>query len=194
MILTENAELADRIKMLALHGLSKDAWKRFADSGYQHYEVMAIGYNHNLTDLQAALGLAQLAHIEPFARQRALIWEFYNEAFSDLPCDLPPPPVPGTVHAHHLHTPLLRLEDMRVDRDTVLDAMTAENIGVGVHYLAVTQHRFYRDTYGWRSRHVPNAHFIGPRTVSFPLTAGLDDQDIADVRDAFRWILLHFAR
>jgi dTDP-4-amino-4,6-dideoxygalactose transaminase len=194
MILTENADLADRIKMLALHGLSKDAWKRFADSGYQHYEVVASGYKYNMTDLQAALGLAQLAQIERFARRRAEIWEIYNDAFADLPCDLPPPPAPGTVHARHLFTPLLRLEDLRVDRDAVLDALTAENIGAGVHYLAITQHRFYRDTYGWRPEHVPNAQFIGTRTLSLPLSAGLDEQDVADVRDAFRRILLHFAR
>jgi len=194
MILTEDAELADRIKMLALHGLSKEAWKRFADSGYEHYEVMASGYKYNMTDLQAALGLAQLAQIERFAVRRAEIWKHYDEAFAGLPCDLPPPPAPDTVHARHLYTPLLRLEDLRVDRDTVLDALTAENIGVGVHYLAITQHRYYRETYGWRPQHVPNAQFIGTRTLSLPLSAGLDARDVADVQEAFRRILLHFAR
>jgi dTDP-4-amino-4,6-dideoxygalactose transaminase len=193
MILTADEALADRIKILGLHGLSKDAWKRFADAGYQHYEVVSSGYKCNMTDLQAALGLAQLVQIEGFARRRSELWEIYNQAFADLPCHLPMPPAPDTVHAHHLYTPILRLEDLRVDRDAVLDAMTAENIGVGVHYLAITQHRYYRDTFGWRSEDVPNAEFISARTLSLPLSAGLDDQDAADVCHAFRRVLLHFA-
>ncbi len=194
MILTGDEALADRLKILALHGLSKDAWKRFADSGYQHYEVVACGYKYNMTDLQAALGLAQLEQIERFARRRAEIWDIYDTAFAGLPCDLPPPAPPGVVHARHLYTPLLRLEDLRVDRDAVLDALTAENIGAGVHYLAMTQHRYYRDTFGWRPEDIPNAEFIGSRTLSLPLSAGLDDQDVADVCQALRRILLHFRR
>jgi dTDP-4-amino-4,6-dideoxygalactose transaminase len=193
MVLTADEALADRIKILGLHGLSKDAWKRFADAGYQHYEVVSSGYKCNMTDLQAALGLAQLVQIEQFARRRTELWEIYNDAFADLPCHLPPAPSPGMVHAHHLYTPLLRLEHLRADRDAVLDAMTAENIGVGVHYQAITQHKYYRDTFGWRSEDVPNGEFIGARTLSLPLSAGLDDQDAADVCQAFRRILLHFA-
>lgn len=194
MILTADEALADRIKMLGLHGLSKDAWKRFADSGYQHYEVVACGYKYNMTDLQAALGLAQLAQIDRFARRRAEIWQIYDRAFADLPCHLPPPSPPGVVHGRHLYTPLLQLEHLRCGRDAVLDAMTAEGIGVGVHYLAITQHRYYRDTYGWQHEDAPNAEFIGGRTLSLPLSAGLNEQDVADVVHAFRRILLHYSR
>ncbi len=194
MVLTADEALADRIKILALHGMTKDAWKRFADSGYQHYEVVASGFKYNMTDIQAALGLAQLAQIAPFARRRAEIWRIYDQAFADLPCDLPPAIFFFDKEAHHIYTPLLRLEQLRVDRDAIIDAMTAENIGIGVHYLAITQHPFYRQAYGWRPEDVPNADFIGARTLSLPLSAGMDARDVTDVCAAFRRVLLHFRR
>jgi dTDP-4-amino-4,6-dideoxygalactose transaminase len=194
MILTGDEDLAGRLKVLALHGLSKDAWKRFADSGYQHYEVTAAGFKYNMTDIQAAIGLAQLPRIEGFARRRAEIWARYNDAFADLPCILPAAPEPYMVHGRHLYTPLLQLERLRVSRDEVLDALTAENIGAGVHFLAVHKHPYYRQTYGWAAGDFPNAEFISDRTLSLPLSGGLSDQDVQDVCTAFRRILLHYSK
>jgi dTDP-4-amino-4,6-dideoxygalactose transaminase len=193
MILTEDEALASRIKVLALHGLSKDAWRRFADSGYQHYAVTAAGFKYNMTDMQAALGIAQLRQVEHFSRRRAEIWAIYDRAFADLPCILPEPPRNHTTHARHLYTPLLQLERLRVGRDEILNALAAENIGVGVHYLAVHQHPFYRQAYGWAAGDYPNAEFIGDRTLSLPLSPGLDDADVEDVCGAFRRILLHYS-
>lgn len=194
MILTGKEELASRLKVLALHGLSKDAWKRFADSGYQHYEVTAAGFKYNMTDIQAAIGLAQLQRIDDFARRRSEIWARYNDAFADLPCIRPAEPEQYMVHGHHLYTPLLQLERLRVSRDEILDALTAENIGAGVHFLAVHRHPFYRETYGWKAGDFPNAEFISDRTLSLPLSGGLSDEDVGDVCEAFRRILLHYAK
>ncbi|MBV8652886.1 MAG: DegT/DnrJ/EryC1/StrS family aminotransferase [Alphaproteobacteria bacterium] len=193
MILTGDEELAARIKVLALHGLSKDAWKRFSDSGYQHYEVSAAGFKYNMTDIQAAIGLAQLRRIEDFAVRRNEIWAIYDRAFADLPCLLPPPPADGTLHARHLYTPLLQLERLRVGRDDILNALNAENIGAGVHYVAVHRHGFYERTYDWTAEQFPNADFVSERTLSLPLSPALDDQDVDDVVRAFRRILLHYA-
>jgi dTDP-4-amino-4,6-dideoxygalactose transaminase len=193
MILTEDEELAARIKVLALHGLSKDAWKRFSDSGYQHYEVTAAGFKYNMTDMQAAIGLAQLPRIENFAQRRAEIWAAYDRAFADLPCLLPEPPAPHLRHAWHLYTPLLQIERLRASRDDVLNALNAENIGSGVHYIAVHRHGFYEASYGWSARDFPNADFISERTLSLPLSPALTDQDVGDVITAFRRILLHYA-
>jgi dTDP-4-amino-4,6-dideoxygalactose transaminase len=193
MILTDDEVLAGRLKVLALHGLSKDAWKRFSDAGYQHYQVTDAGFKYNMTDLQAAIGLAQLSQVERFAERRAAIWGRYDAAFADLPCILPAPVAPDTVHARHLYTPLLELERLRIGRDDVLAALTAENIGVGVHYLAVHCHPFYRSTYGWRTGEYPNAEFVSDRTLSLPLSADLDDRDDDDVCDAFRRILLYYS-
>jgi dTDP-4-amino-4,6-dideoxygalactose transaminase len=194
MILTRDEPLASRIKVLALHGLSKDAWKRFSDSGYQHYEVTAPGFKYNMTDMQAAIGLAQLPRLPEFSRRRAQIWAAYDEAFADLPVILPAPPTNSMEHARHLYTPLLDLDRLRVGRDEVLTALTAENIGVGVHYLAVHRHPFYQQSYGWRVGDFPSAEFVGDRTLSLPLSGGLSDEDVADVCAAFRRILLHYAR
>jgi dTDP-4-amino-4,6-dideoxygalactose transaminase len=194
MILTKDESLAGQLKVLALHGLSKDAWKRFADSGYQHYEVTSAGFKYNMTDIQAAIGLAQLSRIDDFARRRAEIWARYDEAFADLPCILPPPPEKHMTHGRHLYTPLLKLEELRVSRDEVLDALTAENIGAGVHFIAVHRHEFYRRSYGWNLGEFPNAEFISDRTLSLPLSSGLGDQDVEDVCTAFRRILIHYSR
>jgi dTDP-4-amino-4,6-dideoxygalactose transaminase len=193
MILTGDEELAARIKVLALHGLSKDAWKRFSDSGYQHYAVTAAGFKYNMTDIQAALGLAQLHRLDDFALRRAEIWAIYDRAFADLPCLLPPPPADDTVHARHLYTPLLQLERLQVDRDAILNALNAENIGAGVHYVAVHRHGFYEQAYGWTADDFPNAEFISARTLSLPLSPALTDEDVEDVVTAFRRILLHYA-
>ena len=194
MLVTDDEALAARVRVLSLHGLSKDAWKRFGDDGYQHYGIVSSGFKYNMTDLQAALGLVQLAKLPAWAERRAAVWAAYDDAFAGLPCDLPPPPASGTVHARHLYTPLLRLEALSCTRDDVLDALTAEGIGVGVHYLAVPSYGYYRDTYGWLPDAFPNARDIGERTVSLPLSPGLDGADVMDVIRAFTRVLRHFAR
>jgi dTDP-4-amino-4,6-dideoxygalactose transaminase len=193
MVLTADDALANRIKVLALHGLSKDAWQRFADAGYLHYEVVAAGFKYNMTDLHAALGLAQLPRMQEFSERRSAIWAAYDRTFADLPC-LTPPSVPAhMVHAHHLYTLLLRPEALRISRDEVLDAMTAENIGVGVHYLAIPQHPFYRETLGCAEGEFANAGRIGAHTLSLPLSGALDDADVADVCEAVRRVLTYYA-
>ena len=192
MIVSADGALADRIRVMALHGLSKDAWRRFGDTGYQHYDVVECGFKYNMTDLQAALGLVQLGRLAASAGRRSEIWARYDDAFAGLPCDLPPPPGPGVVHAHHLYTPLLHLDRLRASRDAILDALAAENIGAGVHYLAVTQFHYYRCTFGWSAEHVPNAARVGERTLSLPLSAALSDGDVDDVCRAFPRVLRYF--
>ena len=193
MVLTADEALANRIKVLALHGLSKDAWRRFADTGYLHYQVVAAGFKCNMTDLQAAMGLAQIPRLEGFSRRRAEIWAAYLDAFADLPCVLPPPTPDRMQHAHHLFTPVLRTEALRISRDEVLDALTAENIGAGVHYISIPQHPFYSEVFGWAADAFPNAEHIGERTLSLPLSGGLDDADVADICEAFRRVLVYYS-
>lgn len=194
MIVTQDDALAERLRVISLHGLSRDAWKRFADGGYLHYDVVSAGFKYNMTDLAAALGLVQLGKLEAGAARRRAIWAQYDAAFADLPCDLPLPPEPGTTHARHLYTPLLRLDAITCSRDDVLDAMTAEGIGVGVHYLAIPRFSYYRDRFGWSDATAPVAWDIGERTISLPLMAGLGDDDVSDVIAAFRRVLLAVTR
>ena len=189
MVITEDDRFAGRIKVLGLHGMSKDAWKRFSDEGYKHYQVIHAGYKYNMMDIQAAMGIHQLKRVDTYWKHRQAIWERYNEAFKDLPCIIPAEPEPNTRHAYHLYTPLIDIDRMEKNRDWVLNALTAENIGVGVHYLPVHLHPFYRKTFGWKEEDFPNAEWIGERTLSLPLSAALSEKDVEDVIEAFRKVL-----
>ena len=181
MILTRNAEDAARIKTLALHGMSRDAWKRFSDEGYKHYLVTECGFKYNMMDLQAAIGIHQLKRVEQYWKRRQQIWQKYNKAFSNLPIALPAEPEPGTRHAYHLYNILIDKEKYGINRDAFLNAMTAHHIGVGVHYLSIPEHPYYQETFGWQPEDYPNAMRIGRQTVSLPLSAKLTDEDVQDV-------------
>lgn len=189
MVLTRDEEQAARIKMLALHGMSKDAWKRFSDEGYKHYSVVELGFKYNMMDLQAAIGLHQLPRIEAWLQRRAEIWQAYDKAFADLPVERPAAPQANTRHALHLYTLLIDETRAGITRDNFLSAMTAHGIGVGVHYLSVPEHPYYQREFGWKPEQFPHAMEVGRRTVSLPLSAGLSDLDVADVIAAVRAIV-----
>ena len=189
MVITKSEEDAARIKMLGLHGMSKDAWKRFGDEGYKHYQVVECGYKYNMMDLQAAIGIHQLQRIETYWHRRQEIWQHYNEAFADLPITLPTKAEPDTRHALHLYTILIDVQRCGISRDDFLDAMTAQNIGIGVHYLSIPEHPYYQQTFRWQSEDYPHAMRIGRQTVSLPLSAKLTDDDAGDVIAAVKEVL-----
>lgn len=186
MVLARHEEDLNRIKVLGLHGMSKDAWQRFSDTGYEHYYVVEAGFKYNMMDLQAAIGLHQLKRIDVYWRRRLEIWQRYNEAFRDLPLETPPDPEPGTRHAFHLYTVLVDEKHTGVTRDGFLEMMTNQKIGVGVHYLSIPEHPYYRRSFNWCPEDYPNAMRIGRQTVSLPLSAKLTDQDVKDVIEAVR--------
>jgi dTDP-4-amino-4,6-dideoxygalactose transaminase len=189
MVLTRNEKDAARIKILGLHGMSKDAWKRFSDSGYKHYQVIECGFKYNMMDIQAAIGIHQLRRVEPYWQRREQIWNRYMHELASLPVGLPAPPEPDTRHGYHLFT--LQVEKSRcgVSRDEFIDAMTSYNIGVGVHYLSVPEHPYYQESLGWRPEDYPHAMRVGRSTVSIPLSARLTDDDVTDVIAAIKAIL-----
>jgi dTDP-4-amino-4,6-dideoxygalactose transaminase len=189
MVLAKREEDIARIKVLGLHGMSKDAWKRFGDDGYKHYQVVECGFKYNMMDLQAAIGLHQLARIEAQWRRRREIWHYYNRELAPLPVVLPSAPSPETRHAHHLYTILVDEERAGIGRDDFLDGMNAHNIGVGVHYLSIPEHPYYQQRFGWQPEDFPNAFRIGRQTVSLPLSGGLSPQDCLDVASATRTAL-----
>ncbi|WP_027176291.1 DegT/DnrJ/EryC1/StrS family aminotransferase [Desulfovibrio aminophilus] len=189
MVVSSDAERMARIKILGLHGMSADAWKRFGDEGYKHYFVVEAGFKYNMMDLQAAIGIHQLARVEENHVRRRAVWEMYDRAFADLPLGLPAPEEPNTRHARHLYTILVDEARCGVSRDDFLTRMTREGIGVGVHYLSVPEHPYYQQRYGWRPEDWPEAMTIGRRTVSLPLSPKLSDADVADVIEAVRLIL-----
>jgi dTDP-4-amino-4,6-dideoxygalactose transaminase len=184
MIIGNDENYADKIKILALHGMSKDAWKRFSDEGYKHYQVVSAGYKYNMMDIQAAIGIHQLSRIEQYWRRREEIWNRYNEAFEGLPVFTPAESEPNTRHAYHLYTLLLDTERLKVSRDQFLNELTRRNIGVGVHYIALHLHPYYQRTFGYKRGDFPSAEWISDRTLSIPLSAKLTDNDVQDVIDA----------
>jgi len=189
MVIARDPKHAERIKVLALHGMSKDAWHRYGDDGFVHYDVVEPGFKYNLTDLAAALGLHQLARLDAAWERRRVLWDYYLRELADLPLLLPPPPAPGTRHALHLFTCLVDDRRTAVTRDQVLQRLHALRIGAGVHYRAVHEHSYYRRTFGDRIGPLPNAEFVGRRTFSIPLSPAVTDDDAADVVRALRLAL-----
>jgi dTDP-4-amino-4,6-dideoxygalactose transaminase len=189
MVLARNEEDASRIKILGLHGMSKDAWKRFGDSGYKHYQVIECGFKYNMMDIQAAIGLHQLKRIDRYWQRRKQIWDRYMEELEGLPVVLPVAPPAHVKHGLHLFTLQIEAARAGLSRDAFIDAMSARNIGVGVHYLSLPEHPYYQKELGWKTEEFPNAARIGRSTVSIPISAKLTDDDVGDVIAAVRSVL-----
>lgn len=189
MVIAKRDEDIARLKVLGLHGMSKDAWKRFGDEGFKHYQVVECGFKYNMMDLQAAIGIHQLKRVEAYRQRRSKIWQRYMEAFATLPIGLPAPVKEDTRHAYHLFTILVDKDKTGVSRDQFLDRMTAEGIGVGVHYLSLPEHPYYQQTFGWKPEDYPNAMRIGRQIVSLPISAKLTDEDVVDVIEAVKRVI-----
>jgi dTDP-4-amino-4,6-dideoxygalactose transaminase len=177
---TEDPDVAERIERLSLHGLSAGAWRRYSDAGFKHYEVVDPGYKFNMTDLQGALGIHQIPQLDGWIDTRAELWERYDELLRDFPVETPAPAEPGTRHGRHLYQ-ILVAPDCGRTRDEVLDAMTQQWIGVGVHYRAVHEHEYYRERFGFTADDFPVAADISARTLSLPLSPKLTPEDQDDV-------------
>ncbi len=188
MIATGDADMASRIKTLALHGITADAWKRFSDEGYRHYQCVEPGFKYNMMDLQAAIGIHQLPRVDGWLQRRVEIWDRYDRAFADLPVETPAPPAdePGTVHARHLYTLLVDRDRAGLERDALMQRLYEGGIGTGVHYIGVHLHPYYRETFGYAPETFPNATFISERTLSIPLSPKLTDRDVDRVIEAVR--------
>ena len=194
MVATSDQALAERVRTLRLHGLSADAWRRFSDSGFKHYEAVEPGFKYNMTDLQASLGLQQLARIEQMNRRRRAIWKRYDEALGGLPLRRPAPVVLGDRHALHLYTVLLDLGALTVNRDHIAVALHQARIGTGIHYRGVHLQPLYRDRFGYTPSDFPNATQISERTLSLPLSAKMTERDVEDVIDVVSAVLDRYRR
>jgi dTDP-4-amino-4,6-dideoxygalactose transaminase len=182
-LVTEDPEIAAEVERLALHGLSLGAWQRFSDAGFRHYEVVRPGFKYNMTDVQAALGLHQLPRLDRWIDRRVELWDRYDALLATLPLQTPAPPEPATRHSRHLYQVLLE-PDAPLTRDELLDALTARNIGTGVHYRGVHLHPFYRDKYGLTPEQFEVASSISERTLSLPLSPKVTEADQDDVVSA----------
>lgn len=184
MITTDDDALADDLRIRSLHGLSRDAWKRYSAAGFQPYDVVLPGWKYNLTDIHSALGLHQLRRIKENLVRREEVWERYSEALHDVPGITVPAPFDQGVHARHLYTILLDPEVR--GRDEFVEEMRLRNIGTGVHFVAAHLHSYFREELGHVRGDFPNAEYISDRTVSLPLSSKLTDDDVDDVIGAVR--------
>ncbi|KPK22472.1 MAG: UDP-4-amino-4,6-dideoxy-N-acetyl-beta-L-altrosamine transaminase [Desulfobacterales bacterium SG8_35_2] len=194
MVISHDENFIKRVKIMALHGLSSDAWKRYSDLGYKHYYVEEAGFKYNMMDVQAAIGIHQLKRIEEYWKRRERIWHKYMDAFADLGLGLPAPVEKDTRHAYHLFTVRINSRKTGLERDEFLVAMTAKNIGVGVHYLSIPEHPYYQKHLSLKPEDYPHAFSFGRETVSLPISPKLTDQDVDDVISAVRSILLNNRR
>lgn len=194
MVVTWDREAAERIRTARLHGLSRDAWKRFGKEGYRHYQSTLLGYKYNMTDVQASIGIHQLRKVEDRLVVRESIWRTYDEALQSLPVTLPSSPRDGVRHSRHLYTLLVDPDRVRVSRDRILEAIQREGVGVGVHYIAVPLHVYYRERFKIPAKAYPNAERISERTLSLPLTPYLQERDVSDVIAAVTKVLAYYSR
>jgi len=190
MLVTRNAELAKRARVMRLHGMNRDAFDRFRSVVPSwHYEVVAPGFKYNLTDLAASLGLHQLKRVPVFQARREWIAATYNSAFADLPLVLPPKPIEGDVHSWHLY--VLRLSDAApIERDAFIEAMFAAGIGCSVHYIPLHLQPYWRDRYGLTAGQFPHSQKAYERSFSIPLYTAMSDADVHRVIDTVRRIAL----
>ncbi len=190
MVISRNEDYISQIKVLALHGMSRDAWKRYSDDGFKHYYLVNMGFKYNMTDLSASLGIHQLNRVEKYWKRREEIWNIYNRELAGLPITLPANSEPGTRHAYHLYTILVDENNTGIKRDDFVNEMKKKNIGTGVHYISIAEHPYYQDVFGWVPDDFPISSCIGRQTVSLPLSPKLSDTDVNDVIKAVKALII----
>jgi perosamine synthetase len=186
MAVTDSPDLAARMRLMSLHGLSHDAWDRYTGKGTWDYRITAPGYKYNLTDIAAALGLQQLARAEAMRRQRERIANRYCEAFSDLDEIAVPFRDHDRIHAWHLFPIRLRLNRLTIARDEFVRELDRRGIRCSVHWRPLHLHPHYQSTYGWRPEHCPAATATWQRLVSLPLFSAMGEAEVDRVIAAIR--------
>jgi len=183
MVTTDGDDLAEKIAVYRLHGLSKHAWQRYSARRLLLSDALHPGYKYNMPDLMASLGIHQLKKQEAFLETRERYAHVYDEVFANKPGIRlqPRPPGPANRHALHLYVLILDLAQFRVSRNQIIAALLAENIGAALHYRALHMHPFYRQTYGYRPDDFPVAASIGESILSLPLTSCMTEADVDDV-------------
>jgi dTDP-4-amino-4,6-dideoxygalactose transaminase len=186
MVVTENEEYADRIRILALHGISRDAWMRYAAEGSWRYDILDVGYKYNLTDLQAAIGLVQLAKCKSMRQRRAALATRYTRAIESLPV-FEAPPIPGdSEHAWYLYVLRVNPSRLRISRDQVIEELKSRGIGTSVHFIPLHLHPLYQDRLGYRRGQFPHAERQFERAISLPLYPAMSDDDVDRVIEALQ--------
>lgn len=190
MVCTPDESLAEEVSLLKFHGMSREAWKRFAASGTPNYDIILPGFKYNMMDIQAAIGIHQLPKLDRFIDRRTEIAEYYNRELADMPDLALPQYAPYQQrHAWHLYTPLVRIEKLSIDRDAFMNELKKLNIGTGLHYKAIHHHTWYRENLPQAAGSLPNADYASDRILSLPLFPKMTDEDAADVVSAVKEVI-----
>jgi perosamine synthetase len=183
MATTESLEWADRMRIMGLHGISKDAWKRYTAEGSWYYEILYPGFKYNLTDIAAAIGLEQLKKCTHFWEIRQRYAALYTEGFQDIPGIITPYVRPDIQHAWHLYIIQLDLEQLRIGRNEFIALLKQENIGTSVHFIPLHLHPYYRNTFKYRPEDFPTASAVFERSISLPIYTRMTEADVQRVID-----------
>jgi len=189
MVTTDDAGAATLIRVASLHGMSRDAWSRYAPNGNAHYDVVMPGFKYNMMDIQAAIGLHQLSRLQRMHARRVAICERYDAALGHLPFRLPPHAGAGSVHARHLYPVLLDEKAAGMSRDEFCNRLRDRGIATSIHFRPVHLHPYYQERFGFRRGMFPVAEAVYDATLSLPLSAAMDDQSVHRVIEACHDIL-----
>ena len=195
MLVTNKQDWADKARVRRLHGISKDAWKRYSASGFEPYEAVYPGYKYNMMDIQASLGIHQLKRAEANLKIRNRYWKLFSQAFEQIDGVVPPAKdEKDIVHARHLYAINLEINKLKINRNQFIDAMKVENIGCGIHFTALHLHKYYQEKFGYKKGDYPNAEWIGERSVSLPFYPHMTEKDIDDVVRAVEKIVAYYKK
>ena len=189
MACTQRDDYAERMRIMSLHGISKDAWKRFTAAGSWYYEIVAPGFKYNLTDIAAAIGIHQLRRADEMHRKRAQWAELYSELLAGVEELILPTQQPDRIHSWHLYVIRLRLDRLKINRAEVIDALKQAGITTSVHWMPLHEHPYYREKYGYKPEDFPVAARLYRELITLPLYSDMTEAEVAYVCDTLKGIV-----
>jgi len=189
MACTNYSEYADRMRIMSLHGISRDAWKRYTGEGTWFYEIIAPGFKYNLTDIAAAIGLHQVRKANAFHARRTELALQYTRSLREVEEVIVPRVQPDRIHSWHLYCIRLRVDRLRIDRAQFIAELKQLGIGTSVHWLPLHMHPYYRETYGYRPGDFPTAAALYPQLITLPLYPDMSEDDVRRVGEAIKQIV-----
>ena len=192
MLTTNDDHYADKLRILSLHGISKNAWKRYGKEGFQHWELLMPGYKYNMFDVQASLGIHQIKKVESFLNRRVQIVKKYNDAFEKTEEIQLLKPESNIKHAHHLYVIVIKTENLKVSRDEVLNEIQKRGIGVAVHFRSLHLQPFFKQHFNYKKGMFPQAEYLSDRVISLPLYPKMTDEDVSRVIETVLGVLHSF--
>jgi len=190
MACTQSDEYADRMRIMSLHGISRDAWKRYTAEGSWYYEIIAPGFKYNMTDIAAAIGLHQLRRADALHRRRTDLAAFYGEALGDVEEIILPSVQPDRIHSWHLYAIRLKLDQLQIDRAQFITELQKQGIGASVHWMPLHMHPYYRETFGYAPEDLPKARSLYPELVTLLLYPDMTGAELQHVCASIKQVLV----